>query len=78
MSHLSPILMMEGNAVEQRRLFDSNVFSLIEYRQRRKTAPADTHAPRRVAAAARPVSARSIAHQARMLAHLERTASAPR
>jgi hypothetical protein len=58
--------------VEQRHLFESNIVSLAEFRQHREAAPADRDTPRRVLAGPRPVSQRLIAHQARMLAHLEK------
>jgi hypothetical protein len=61
---------LEGD-VEQRQLFESNVVSFGEFRQRRETAPADRDTSRPVLIEHRPVSQRSIAHQARMLAHLE-------
>jgi hypothetical protein len=61
--------------VEQRHLFESNVVSLSEYRQRRESAPADGATPRSLHSAPRPPALRSIAHQARMLAHLEKIAN---
>ena len=64
--------------VEQGQLFESNVVSLAEFRERRPLVSAG-EAPRAVfPVKPRPVSMRSIAHQARMLAHLTGTANKER
>ena len=59
--------------VEQVQLFESNVVSLAEFRERRPPVSADLAARDVFPAKPRPVSRRSIAHQARMLAHLTGT-----
>jgi hypothetical protein len=58
--------------VLQRNLFESNLVSLVEFRQRRETTRSNHETYRPVGFGRRRASARSIAHQARMLAHLEK------
>jgi hypothetical protein len=68
----------EGDTVNQQLPFESNVVSLAEFRECRRALSADAVSRDRFPVKPRPVSMRSIAHQARMLAHLahsiERTA----
>jgi hypothetical protein len=59
-----------GDNVEHGPLFASNVVSLAEFRERRPLASADEAQPAVFPVKPRPLSMRSIAHQARMLAHL--------
>ena len=64
--------------VDQGQLFESNIVSLAEFRERRPPVSAD-EAPRAVfPVRPRPMSMRSIAHQARMLAHLTGTGNKER
>ena len=70
--------MEQVDQIEQGRLIESNVVSLAEFRASRPPVSADQPIRQLFPVKPRPVSMRSIAHQARMLAHLMETGNKER
>jgi hypothetical protein len=71
------MLVWREAAVEQGQLFESNVVNLTKFRERRQSRAGDVLSSQ-FPVKPRPLSMRSIAHQARMLAHLMGTGNRER